>query len=149
MAIEANSPQINKNDLLNEVLKKIKLKFGNIEVGFFAGSAKYKTGKDVVSVAKQNDLGTEKIPKREFMQPAAKKSSNKIINTTVNNIASNMDEKQALSKAGVMLVNAIQKEITNLKSPPNSPFTIIKKGSSNPLIHTGLMRSKVAWKFKK
>lgn len=147
MDINANTAKVNKNDLLDAVLQKLKLQFGNVEVGFFVGST-YKNGKDVTEIAKKNNEGI-KVPKREFMIPAANKASNKTINITVNSIAGGMDEQQALSRAGIMFKNAIQREITNLKEPPNSPYTIEKKGSSNPLINTRLMRSKVEWKFKK
>lgn len=148
MDINTNIPKINKDDLLDAVLQKLKLQFGNLKAGFFVGTAKYKGGKDVTTVARDNDQGTKRIPQREFMLPASIKSSNKIINTTVNNIANGMDESQALSKAGILFKNAIQREITNLKEPPNAESTIFKKGSSNPLIDTGLMRSKVEWKLR-
>ena len=149
MDININSPKINKDDLLDAVLQKLKLQFGTVEVGFFKGSAKYKGGKDVTTVARDNDQGTKRIPERPFMIPAGNKAANKTINITVNSIAGGMDEQQALSKAAIMFKNAIQREITNLKEPPNAESTILKKGSSNPLIDTGLMRSKVEWKFKK
>lgn len=149
MDIKTNTPKINKNDLLDAVLQKLKLQFGTVEVGFFKGSAKYKGGKDVTTVARDNDQGTKRIPERPFMIPAGNKAANKTINITVHSIAGGMDEQQALSKAAIMFKNAIQREITNLKEPPNAESTILKKGSSNPLIDTGLMRSKVEWKFKK
>ena len=148
MDINTNIPKINKDDLLDAVLQKLKLQFGTVEVGFFKGSAKYKGGKDVTTVARDNDQGTKKIPERPFMIPAGNKAANKTINIKVHTIAGGMDEQQSLSRAGVMFKNAIQKEITNLKEPPNAESTILKKGSSNPLIDTGLMRSKVKWKLK-
>ena len=82
------------------------------------------------------------------MIPAGNKAANKTINITVQSIAGGMDESQALSRAGIMFKNAIQKEITNLKEPPNSPYTIAKKGSSNPLIDSGDMRKSVKWKLR-
>ena len=147
MDIKANTTKVNKNDLLDAVLQKLKLQFGSVEVGFFVGT-KYKTGKDVTTVARNNDQGTKNIPERPFMIPAGNKAANKTINITVQSIASGLDEQQALSKAGELFVGFIQKEITNLKEPPNSPYTIEKKGSSNPLIDSGLMRSKVEWKLR-
>ena len=131
MDINTNIPKINKDDLLDAVLQKLRLQFGSVEVGFFVGT-KYKTGKDVTP----------------FMIPAGNKAANKTINITVEAIANGMDESQALSKAGILFKNAIQREITNLKEPPNAESTIFKKGSSNPLIDTGLMRSKVEWKLR-
>lgn len=146
MDINANIPKINKDDLLNAVLQKLKLQFGSINVGFFVGT-KYKNGKDVTEVAKKNDKGIG-VPERPFMIPAGNKAANKTINITVQSIAGGMDESQALSRAGIMFKNAIQKEITNLKEPPNSPYTIAKKGSSNPLIDSGDMRKSVKWKLR-
>ena len=113
MDINTNTPKVNKNDLLNAVLNKLKLQFGRIEAGFFVGT-KYKNGKDVTEVAKKNDKGIG-VPERPFMIPAGNKAANKTINITVQSIAGGMDEQQALSRAGIMFKNAIQREITNLK----------------------------------
>lgn len=146
MDINTNTPRVNKNDLLTAVLQKLRLQFGSIDVGFFVGT-KYKTGKDVTEVAKKNDKGIG-VPERPFMIPAGNKAANKIINITVQSIAGGMDESQALSRAGIMFKNAIQREITNLKEPPNAQSTILKKGSSNPLIDSGDMRKSVKWKLR-
>ena len=148
MQFNTNTPKVNKNDLLDAVLQKLKLQFGTVEVGFFKGTHTYPNGKDVTTVARDNDKGTKRIPERPFMIPAGNKAANKTINITVGSIVGGMDESQALSKAGELFVGFIQKEITNLKEPPNAPSTIMKKGSSNPLIDTGLMRSKVEWKLR-
>ena len=146
MDIKVNTPKVNKNDLLDAVLQKLKLQFGSINVGFFVGT-KYNNGKDVTEVARKNDQGI-RVPKRSFMIPAGDKAANKTINITVNSIAGSMDESQALSRAGIMFKNAIQREITNLKEPPNALSTILKKGSSNPLIDSGDMRKSVKWKLR-
>lgn len=148
MDIKVNTPKVNKNDLLDAVLQKLKLQFGTVEVGFFKGTHTYPNGKDVTTVARDNDQGTKRIPERPFMIPAGNKAANKTINITVNSIAGGMDEQQALSKAAIMFKNAIQREITNLKEPPNAESTILKKGSSNPLIDSGDMRQSVQWKLR-
>ena len=148
MDINTNTPKVNKNDLLDAVLQKLKLQFGTVDVGFFKGTHTYPNGKDVTTVARDNDQGTKRIPERPFMIPAGNKAANKTINITVHSIAGGMDEQQALSKAGELFVGFIQKEITNLKEPPNSPYTIEKKGSSNPLIDSGDMRKSVKWKLR-
>lgn len=147
MDINTNTPKVNKNDLLTAVLQKLKLQFGTVDVGFFKGTHTYPNGKDVTEVAKKNDKGIG-VPERPFMIPAAIKAANKTINITVQSIVGGMDEQQALSKAGELFVGFIQKEITNIKEPPNSPYTIAKKGSSNPLIDTGDMRQSVQWKLR-
>ena len=147
MDINTNTPKVNKNDLLTAVLNKLKLQFGTVEVGFFKGTHTYPNGKDVTEVAKKNNEGI-KVPKREFMIPAANKASNKAIRITGVGIASGFDENLALQRAAEVFQGAIQKEITNLKEPPNSPYTIAKKGSSNPLIDSGDMRKSVKWKLR-
>ena len=147
MDINTNTPRVNKNDLLTAVLEKLKLQFGTVDVGFFKGTHTYANGKDVTEVAKKNDKGIG-VPERPFIIPAAKKAANKTINITIQSIAGGMDESQALSRAGIMFKNAIAREITNIKEPPNSPYTIAKKGSSNPLIDTGKMRASVNWKLR-
>ena len=147
MDINTNTPRVNKNDLLTAVLEKLKLQFGTVDVGFFKGTHTYANGKDVTEVAKKNDKGIG-VPERPFIIPAAKKATNKTINITIQSIAGGMDESQALSRAGIMFKNAIAREITNIKEPPNSPYTIAKKGSSNPLIDTGKMRASVNWKLR-
>lgn len=35
MDININTPKVNKNDLLDAVLQKLKLQFGTVDVGFF------------------------------------------------------------------------------------------------------------------
>ena len=37
-----------------------------------------------------------------------------------------------------------KKTLTDLRTPPNAPSTIKAKGSSNPLIDTGELRSKIS-----
>lgn len=148
MQFNTNTPKVNKNDLLDAMLQKLKLQFGTVEVGFFKGTHTYPNGKDVTTVARDNDQGTKRIPERPFMIPAGNKAANKTINITVGSIAGGMDEQQALSKAGELFVGFIQKEITNLKEPPNAESTILKKGSSNPLIDSGDMRQSVQWKLR-
>lgn len=53
-----------------------------------------------------------------------------------------------MGKIGVEAVGFTQKYMTELKSPPNSPYTIAKKGSDNPLIDTGLLRQSITFKVE-
>lgn len=47
---------------------------------------------------------------------------------------------------GTQIVTLVQDYMTDLRDPPNTPITIAKKGSSNPLIDTGELRSKITYK---
>ena len=42
----------------------------------------------------------------------------------------------------------IVESITQLDTPPNTPKTIARKGSSNPLIDTGFLRANVTFKVE-
>ncbi|NLB56586.1 MAG: hypothetical protein GX811_12655 [Lentisphaerae bacterium] len=50
---------------------------------------------------------------------------------------------------GEYVAGQLQEYLTDLRTPPNSPFTIARKGSSNPLIATGLLRQKITHKVVK
>lgn len=55
---------------------------------------------------------------------------------------------EALNLLGESMKQDIQREIIDLREPPNSPATIAKKGSSNPLVDTGHMGDSVTYKIK-
>lgn len=128
-----------QDELLDLVLKRLQLGFGTMEVGFFE-DRKYPDGEYIAEVARKNNEGYG-VPKREFMLSAAEKSANQIINKAVRGIAAGKSEKEVLQTAAGEFQTAIQRRITDLKTPPNSPATIKAKGSSNPLIDTGDMRA--------
>ncbi|MDE7169417.1 MAG: hypothetical protein K2N67_04400 [Mucispirillum sp.] len=127
-----------KDELFDLVLKRLQLDFSTVDVGFLENRT-YPDGELIARVARKNNEGYG-VPKREFMLSAADKSANRILNKTVRRIAAGEPEKKALETAAVEFQTAIQKRITDLKTPPNSPATIKAKGSSNPLIDTEDMR---------
>jgi len=57
--------------------------------------------------------------------------------------------KSVVTKLGILAQGDIQKEITSLSSPPNSPVTIALKGSNNPLIDSGRLRASITYKVDK
>lgn len=58
-------------------------------------------------------------------------------------ITGHITVKQALSLIGDYMENKTKKKIDDIKDPPNSPITIKKKKSDNPLINNGQMRNSV------
>lgn len=83
------------------------------------------------------------IPARPWLAPgvaSGNKEYQAIILQTVEDGGS-LDE--ALEKIGVVAVGKTQQFMTKLKTPANSPITIKRKGSSNPLIDTGNLRQSV------
>lgn len=136
-----------------------------VRVGFPAGEA----DSDVINRAVWNEFGTKggasgggwggPIPERPFLRnamrdnqanlrAAMKQAAVSILKRAAMGDSAAMLKLQALRKIGVLAQGYIQEEITSLSSPPNSPVTIERKGSSNPLIDTGEMRASVTYKVE-
>jgi hypothetical protein len=64
---------------------------------------------------------------------------------SVSESGENLD--MALNRIGILAVTSAQEYITELNSPANAPSTVAKKGSANPLIDTGILRSSVSYKI--
>lgn len=119
----------------------------DIRVGFFA-SARYQDGEQVAAVAASNEFGDGNIPERPFFRRSVATMTRDLKDVVRRQIDT---ETMKLSNTGANRVGAwtagvVQEEITDLRRPPNSPYTIKRKGSSNPLIDTGFMRQSVTWK---
>lgn len=128
-----------------------------VKVGFPAGEA------DAGNIQKAiwNHFGTKggasgggwggPIPERPFLANAMRDNKGKYSDSMQTAakaiVAGQYDARTALSRLGILAQGDIQEEITTLSSPPNSPVTIARKGSDNPLIDTGAMRQAVTWKI--
>ena len=53
--------------------------------------------------------------------------------------------RAALETIGGYVVTHVQAYMVDLKTPPNAPSTIARKGSSNPLIDTGQLKDAITW----
>jgi hypothetical protein len=63
-------------------------------------------------------------------------------------VAGTLTKEQALEQLGLKMQSDIQQRIADGVPPPNAPSTIAAKGSSTPLIDTGLLRSSVTYTVK-
>ena len=64
----------------------------------------------------------------------------------VNNaIAAGGTAESALDELGVLVKGLVQDEIVQGGFAPNAPATVLRKGSAQPLIDTGLMRQSVKY----
>ena len=116
------------------------LKIGVLSgVGAHPGSEE---GETVAEVAWKNEFGVG-IPERPFLRPAMKNKradyTKLIVKILVAIAAGRMTPKQGEALLGFDLQTAVQTQIDLTMQPPNSEATILKKGSSHPLINTGLM----------
>ena len=143
-----------------EVWKELKKKYKDtliIDIGFprtrMASSQKYPNSNfSVVDVAWMNEFGTEKIPSRPFLKTGTRiayELLRKDIARAVKKTNNGKDLRKELKKIGEVARSIVQQTITEFSEPPNSPITIERKGSDNPLIDTGLMRASVNYKVRK
>lgn len=115
-----------------------------LDVGFFA-TATYPDDEatPVAEVAATHEFGSpvERIPERPFFRQAVRKLERTIPAFLAQRAAQsgfNLTRRDA-ELVGQLAVAEVQQSIIDLRDPPNSPQTIERKGSSNPLIDTGVM----------
>lgn len=111
-------------------------------VGTEAVSNTYPDGTPVLNVAFWNQYGTRITPARDFMGPggmAAIEETAGLREDLAQAINAGESTSAILEAMGLAGVAALKLTIRNISEPPNSPLTIIIKGSANPLIDTGAM----------
>ena len=126
-----------------------------VKVGFPTGTeavtVSYPNGTRVVDVAVGNEYGTDNVPARPFIGLSSADINNQcapILEQSADALNNNNTQQydQLLDAAGSVAAGIVKQQITDLRSPPNAQSTIERKGSSNPLIDTGLMRQTVTYK---
>jgi len=117
-----------------------------VRVGFQKGEATADNGTDIADIAMWNEVGTVHIPPRPFMRNSVDSNEGVIKGNCLKvaeAVVNGMSAEQALDILGNMQKGLIQDSIESGGYTPNAPSTIRKKGSSTPLIDTGLMRQSV------
>jgi len=140
--------QFEGGEKLNEFFKKAgKGGIKGVDVGIFA-SAKYPSGVFVAAVAAWNEFGTRTIPERPALRAANKENQKALMNL----LKRLTDPKLMIvtvntgNLLGANHQGAMQQSIIKWGSPANAPATIKAKGSSNPLIDTGLYKNSITFK---
>ena len=113
--------------------------------GFFS-TARYPAGEAVTNVAASHEYGIG-VPERPFFRQSlagAERALRAIVRDGLDGRTMAVTERTA-NRVGAHFAGELQESITRLRTPPNSPATIRRKGSSNPLLDTGLMRASVTW----
>lgn len=140
------------NALKSEIEKQMKkLTGGNKHalIGYPDNGATEEDGTLISMVAAANHFGTDTIPARPFLDVGVEKAIpeiNKEIEEGIEDIIEGKsDMDKVLNRIGLIAVGYVQQEITDIRTPPNSPETIKRKKSSNPLIDTGNMRQSTTY----
>lgn len=138
------NPKIGKE--LEEALGVSLVTNPTLEVGFFE-KARYPDGEFVASVAVKNEYGNPRIPPRPFFRGAIFNNSDKWGDLALK-FFKRADSETALGMLGESIRGDIIRSIDKTNTPPNSPVTIARKGSSNPLVDTGLLRASVTFQLR-
>lgn len=138
------NPKIGKE--LEEALGVSLVTNPTLEVGFFE-KARYPDGEFVASVAVKNEYGNPRIPPRPFFRNAISNNSDKWGDLALK-FFKRADSETALGMLGESIRGDIIRSIDKTNTPPNSPVTIARKGSSKPLVDTGLLRASVTFQLK-
>lgn len=94
-----------------------------------------------------------RIPERSFLRSGYDQARDDVLKHArlmMADVAAGTMSEDALYKGvGMELADAIKDYARDLDSPPNHPFTIDRKGSSNPLAATGDMIDGINWRKAK
>jgi len=94
--------------------------------------------------------GFPPIPSRPFFRQALEAVEPEVVRLVERRVDSEtmVAYPQLADEVGLTVAQAVQQRIVDLREPPNAPYTIAQKGSSNPLIDTGQMRLSVTWRVE-
>lgn len=90
--------------------------------------------------------GNDRIPARPFLDVGVQTEEKLYAQIVIDTAKSGGTLEDALKAIGVTAQAAVQIYMTNLRSPPNAPETIKRKGSSNPLINWGDLKGSIKHK---
>jgi hypothetical protein len=134
-------------------MKKIPLPQSfKVEIGVWRGVTYPDGGESVAQVAAWNVEGTKRTPARDFLRfyrERLREESLELATEITKRVNRGENADVIIDMIGINGRNIVMEAITDLRTPPNSPATIKRKRSSNPLIDTGLMRQSVTWKVTK
>ena len=115
-----------------------------------AGAGVEKDGTSVIDVAEWNEFGTATIPERSFIrawfdeaEPQLRQDFAALMRTVA---AGKRTRAEVLELMGQRMVGQVQARMSAGIPPPNKPATVRRKGSSTPLIDTGVLRSSVTYR---
>lgn len=136
-----------------EALKKRVKTPGTVDVGII-DAGKHPSGDiTVAGIGFVHEFGSATVPERSFIRSTIIERKKDIISLQKKLLKKisdgSMDVKTGLGLVGEFMSGAIKEKIVAISSPPNSPATIAKKGSSNPLIDTGQLKNSITYEVNK
>ena len=123
---------------LSAALSKYKEMNASVRVGVLE-NATYPDGTPVAMVAFWNEYGTRTSPVRAFFRTTVSENKKNWVLSVQNLMKIHSDPKQVMGLIGVHMQEQIVQSINTWSDPPNSAYTIAKKGFDKPLVETGLL----------
>lgn len=124
-----------------------------IEVGVFGSDDSYYAMIAAVhefGITIRKTKGSIVIPERSFLRSTFDEKNDewfKFVKKQIPKLLKGqMDAKTICERLGAKMVGDIQIQLTQLSDPPNASSTIAQKGSSNPLIDKGGLRTRITYK---
>ena len=145
MSVKLIDFQLAQAEIQRELAKLRGNKYATVGVHEDAGNTEDGAMTQAQNGALQN-FGNDKIPARPWLIPGVESATPDVIDTIASGIEKGLPIDQIMEQVGAIAAGATQQYITDLRDPPNALYTIEKKGSDNPLIDTGSMRSSVTYK---
>lgn len=131
---------------------KDRTKPGGLKVGLVAGLGEHPNSEDgmtIVEVGAVNEFGAPGVPERPFLRTTIAQYHGEYASMIKQMLADIITGKKSFTQAvGILGVKAqadVVSTINNWDDPPNSPETIDRKGSSQPLVDTGIMKKSINW----
>ena len=123
---------------LAAALSKYKDMNASVRVGVLE-NATYPDGTPVAMVAFWNEYGTRTSPVRAFFRTTVSENKKNWVLSVQNLMKIHNDPKQVMGLIGVHMQEQIVQSINTWSDPPNSAYTIAKKGFDKPLVERGIM----------
>lgn len=135
-----------------EGLRKRLKKDGNVSVGII-DAGKHPSGDiTVAGIGHSHEFGLG-VPERSFMRTTIQEKKRQIValqkKLLKKMIEGKMKVEVALGLIGEFVSDAISQKIVSISDPPNTPETIARKGSSNPLVDTGQMKNSITYEVNR
>ena len=123
---------------LSAALSKYKDMNASVRVGVLE-NATYPDGTPVAMVAFWNEYGTRTSPVRAFFRTTVSEQKKNWVLSVQNLMKMHNDPKRVMGLIGVHMQEQIVQSINTWSDPPNSAYTIAKKGFDKPLVETALL----------
>lgn len=138
---------IKRTGSLDQSLNKLLAsKAQHVKVGVIDGS-RYADGTSVATVAYKNEYGWENIPSRPFFRQTIKEQREAWVELAKKGIEAGYTIEHTLGLVGASMQTDIQYTIMTFKNPPNSAYTIAKKGFNAPLRQSLLMHDSIKFEL--